>query len=299
MRTGIYQGCFAADVPMADCLRMAAELGFDGLEATMEDPAPLLPEAVASCTDDILAIGRSVGMTTVRPGALTVASSEEDAREVGRLARAAGVRVHSVATMMLFFYPLSSPIPAVRDKGIQTVLRMLRAAATLKADTVLIYPGLVTPSVGYREVYQRSQAVLRDLESEARRLGVVLALENVWNRFLQSPLEMARYIDELGSEYVGAYFDVANVLRLGYPQDWLRVLGARVKGVHFKDFRRDIDTILGFTHLLHGDVDWPAVVAALKGIGYQGFVTVEVAALAADPEKGLRDAKSSLDRILG
>jgi hexulose-6-phosphate isomerase len=284
---------------MACCLRMARELGFEGLEITMEDPAPLLPEALSAISDDILAIGRSVGMTTERPGGLTLTSSEAEISAVGHLAAEAGIRVHSIATMMLFFYPLSSPIPVVRDMAIRIVRQMMQAAAILGADTVLIYPGMVTPSSGYLEVYRRSQAVLRGLEGEARQHGVVLALENVWNRFLQSPIEMARYVDELNSPHIGIYFDVANVLRLGYPEDWLRILGPRVRGVHFKDFRRDIDNIRGFTHLLHGDVDWPAVAAALHDTDYGGYVTLEAAPLHTCPEKGIADAKASLDKILG
>jgi L-ribulose-5-phosphate 3-epimerase len=298
MKKGIYQGCFATSLDMARCIGLASELGFDGLEVTMEDPEPLLPEARDASTQDILAIGRSVGMTTMRDGALTINSTEAEVQQVGLLAEDTGIRVHSIATMMLFFYPLSSRIPAVRDKGIDVVLKMLRAASTLGADTILIVPGLVTPSVGYREVYERSQSVIRDLEPEARRLGIVLAIENVWNRFLLSPLEMARYLDELGSEYVGAYFDVANVMTFGYPADWLRILGRRVRGIHFKDFRRDIDNILGFTYLLHGDVDWRAVTGALREISYRGYVTVEVPPLKTHPEKGPQDAKTSLDLIL-
>ena len=233
MQTGVYQGCFAPQVAMHDCLRLAASLGFDGFEVALEDPERLLPEALEASTADILAIGRSVGMATARPGALSVHSQAAEVRAVGEQAAAAGIRVHSIATMMLFFYPLSSPIRAVRERGIAVVDSMLRAAALLGAGTVLIIPGLVTPTVGYREVYERSQAVLRELAQEAARQRVVLAVENVWNRFLQSPLELARYLDEIGSDAVGAYFDVANVLRLGYPQDWLRILGPRVKGIHF------------------------------------------------------------------
>ncbi len=298
MRKGIYQGCFPDTVSTARCVQQAADLGFDGIELTMEDPAPLTAEAEAACTEDILAIGRSVGMTTTRTGALTIESSPDEIEQVGHVTASAGIRVHSLATMMLFFYPLSSPLRSLRDKGIDVVLHMLRAASHLGADTVLIYPGLVTPTVGYREVYRRSQAIVRDLAAEAERLGVAMALETVWNRFLQSPLEMVDYIDEIGSDYVGAYVDVANLLRLGYPQDWLHILGSRVRGVHFKDYRRDVDNILGFTHLLHGDVDWPAVVDALRAIDYTGFVTVEVPPIPSMPEHGPREAKAALDMIL-
>ena len=280
------------------CLSWAKELGFDGLEISMEDPAPLLPEAMNETTVEILAIGESVGMTKSRPGAVTLDSPKSHIEDVAQLASGMGVKIHSLATMMLFFYPLSSPIPQIRDKGCQIVLKMLEAAQIFKAETVLIVPGLVTPSVSYTDVYERSLAVLRDLETEAQRKGIVLAIENVWNRFLYSPLEMVRYIDEIASPFVGAYFDVANVLTYGYPADWLKMLGSRVKGVHFKDFRLDIGTILGFTHLFHGDVDWQATFEALIEIGYNGYITLEVPPLKSNPLKGVADSKKSLDLIL-
>jgi len=296
---GIFQGCFPGDWPMARCVALAGELAFDGFEVVMEDDAPLLPEALDETTEDVLAIGRSVGVTALREGALTLGASPEALADLTTLAREAGVRVHSVATMLLFYYPLSSPVRVVREKGIQVVLEMLRAAAGIGAETALIQAGMVTPGVGYLEAYERSRSVIRDLATEAERVGVVLAIENVWSRFLLSPLEFARYLDEIGSSYVGAYVDVANVLTFGYPDDWLRILGPRVRGVHFKDFRREIDNILGFTHLLHGDVPWNAVMAALHDIQYDGAVTVEAPPLRTCPEEGLRQARAALELILG
>ena len=298
IREGVFQGCFPMSMDTDSCLALAGRLGFDGLEMVMEDTSPFLPEALDACTDEILAIGRSVGVTTVRDGALTLDSSRAEVQRLKEHATRCGIGVHSVATMLLFYYPLSSPIPSVREKGIEVVLKMMEAASVFGADTVLIVPGLVTPSVGYRETYQRSQAVIRDLATEAGRLAVVLGVENVWNRFLLSPLEMRRYIEEIGSPNVGVYFDVANILTYGYPQDWLRILGPLVKAVHFKDFRKDVDNILGFTHLMHGDVDWPAVISALRDIAFEGFVTAEVSALKDFPEKGLSDTKAAMDLIL-
>jgi hexulose-6-phosphate isomerase len=284
---------------MQRCIETAATLGFDGLELTAEDPEQLLPEAVNEATAEISAIGQSVGMTVERPGAVTLRSTGEHVTEVALAARRAGIRIHSVATMMLFFYPLSSPVKKLRERGIEIVLKMLEIASLVGADTALIVPGIVTPTVGYREVYRRSQEVIRDLASEAGRRDVVLAVENAWNYFLLSPLEVAQFLDEIGSDYVGAYFDVANILPYGYPEDWLRVLGPRVRGVHFKDFRKDIRNLQAFVHLLHGDVNWDAVRQALHDIAYSGYVTVEVPPLRTHPLKALRDAKSSLDIILG
>ena len=298
MRMGLFQGCLPPTVSMEQCLRLTAELGFEGLEVTMESSDPLPPEAVNETTQEIFDIGDSVGMTEAREGALSFESSLAEIKGVANLAADIGTRIHSIATMGHFFYPLSSPVQSVRDQGLEMALKMLEAAHTLGADTILLVPGLVTPSVGYREVYSRSQRAILELEEKAQELDIVIAIENVWNRFLLSPLEMAQYIDELNSPNVGVYFDVANILAYGYPEDWLRILGERIKAVHYKDFRKDIGNILGFTHLLHGDVNWSAVTGALRDIGYAGYVTVEVPPLRAHPLKGVRDAMSSLHLIL-
>ena len=298
IKHGLFQGSFPPTFSMADCLMIATDLGFDGLELTIEDPEPLLPEAVNETTQEILAIGQSVGMSGMREGALHLSRSNAEIDQLAKSATQFGIRLHSIATMLLFFYPLSSDIPTVRDKGIEIVLKMLEAAAVFEAETILIVPGLVTPQNGYKEVYQRSQVVLKELAAEAQLKGVTIGIENVWNRFLLSPLEMVRYIDEIGSPFVGAYIDVANVLTYGYPEDWLKILGSHVVAVHFKDFKKDIDNIRGFTHLLHGDVNWMAVREALNQIQYQGFITVEVPPLRNLPLKGIRDAKSSMDEIL-
>src|SRR5690606_34875711 len=103
-----------------------------------------------------------------------------------------------------------------------------------------------------------------------------LLVENVWNKFLLSPLEMARFVDDLDSPLAGVYFDVGNILRTGFPEHWIEILGARIKRVHFKDFRLAVDTLGGFVGLLEGDVNWPAVVQALRRIGYDSWVTAEV-----------------------
>src|SRR5690606_16928419 len=103
--------------------------------------------------------------------------------------------------------------------------------------------------------------------------GVQVCVENVWNKFLLSPLEMRGFLDGLKSSSVGSYFDVGNVLATGYPEHWIQLLGSRIKRVHFKDYRRAVGTADGFCDLLSGDVNWPGVVSALCSIGYDGWVT--------------------------
>ncbi|RPJ45010.1 MAG: sugar phosphate isomerase/epimerase, partial [Chloroflexi bacterium] len=106
--------------------------------------------------------------------------------------------------------------------------------------------------------------------------GVTICIENVWNKFLLSPLEMKGFIDSFGSPCVGSYFDVGNVLLTGYPDQWIRILGPRIRRVHIKDFKKSVGTAAGFCDLLEGDVDFDAVKKALSGIQYSGYVTAEI-----------------------
>jgi len=114
------------------------------------------------------------------------------------------------------------------------------------------------------------------MSSLAKKFKVYIAVENVWNKFLLSPLEMRKFIDEIGSEYVVSYFDVGNVLISGYPQDWIHILGKRIKKIHIKDFKTEIGNITGFVNLLEGDVNWQAVISALKEINYDNYVVAEL-----------------------
>ena len=132
------------------------------------------------------------------------------------------------------------------------------------------------PVVPYDVAYDRLRRVLDDLVPYADKKKVAIALENVWNRFLLSPLEVRDLVDAYSSDYLGVYFDTGNIMLIGYPEQWIRILGKRIKRVHFKDFRRAVGTVEGFVDLLEGDVDWPAVMASLREIGYGGYCTAEL-----------------------
>jgi hexulose-6-phosphate isomerase len=142
-------------------------------------------------------------------------------------------------------------------------------------------PAVVNPQTTYKEAYERSQVAIRKLIPLAEELNVTLALEEVWNKFLLSPLEFARYIDEYNSPHIRAYFDVGNVVLYGYPQDWIRTLGKRIVKLHIKDFSfkhqpGTDNSIAAWVPLGDGDIDWTAVSEALRDLGYQGTATVEL-----------------------
>ncbi|MGQ9683630.1 MAG: sugar phosphate isomerase/epimerase family protein [Anaerolineae bacterium] len=297
MKRGIFEGAFPPGLEPGRCAQQAQAAGFQGLELSMRSLDPLLSEARNELTEGILSIERGIGLAAPRPGGLYLSSSDAEVNALRRRIANAGLEVTSVSTMLLFHYPLSSPIPAVRRQAVLILRRMLEAAALLGADAILVPPAMVTPDVSYREAWQRSQEALADMVPSAAELGVAMAIENVWNRFLLSPLEFCDYIDRLASPYVGAYFDVANVLRYGFPDQWIEALGSRLKRVHFKDYRLDVDDLRGFTHLLNGDVPWPRVMQALRRVGYDGWVVAEVTPYRYCPEQAVADSAAALQAI--
>lgn len=298
MRAGIFQGAFPPGLDLASCFELVKAAGFEGVELSLENPAPLLPEAINETTGAIRAIELSVGLAEPRVGGVRLGSTPDEIAAVREQARAAGLVVTSLSTMQLFYYPLSSPLPTVREQGCVIVRKMLEATAQLGGDLILVTPGLVTEDAPYDEVWQRSRQAIAELIPYAKQLGISIALENVWNKFLLSPLEFRDYIDSFGDPSIGAYFDVANVLRFGYPDQWIRLLGSRLKRVHFKDYRLDVDDLRGFTALLQGDVPWTRVMNALKQIEYQGWIIVEVQPYRSNPEQAIFDAAQAVRRLL-
>ncbi|MBC8141425.1 MAG: sugar phosphate isomerase/epimerase [Armatimonadetes bacterium] len=216
-------------------------------------------------------------------GALGLDTTEARCREILAYAEKVGVAVASMASGLYWNYALGSDSEADRERAVVALEKMIQITAWLDARTLLTIPGAVDvffqpggAVISYDAVWERSTAGLKQVLPIAERLGVTLAIENVWNKFLTSPLEMARFIDQFDSRFIGAYVDVANILPYGYPEQWLRILGSRVRGVHFKDFRRAVGTVEGFVDLLEGDVDFPAVMTAIAEIGYQGPIAAEM-----------------------
>ncbi len=213
------------------------------------------------------------------------------AKLLGIQARQASVPIHSV-TYGGWGAPLSDPRPDVVAKGTAGVETALRSAQAMGANVVLLVPAVVSETVSYGQAYENSQKNIRKLLPLASELGVTIAVENVWNKFLLSPLEFARYVDQFDSPWLKAYFDIGNVILFGYSQDWIRTLGKRIARIHLKDFKRQ-----GYkwTNLLEGDVNWPQVRKALAEIGYKGYLTTE---LSAGDETYLTDLAKRIDKII-
>jgi hexulose-6-phosphate isomerase len=221
----------------------------------------------------------------------------DEAAEIRDAARTTGLRIHSVMNMDHWRFPLSSSDPEVVKRSVAGMETSLRNAALWGADTVLLVPAIVDATTSYGDAWTRSQRVIRErLLPLARELKVIVAVEEVWNKFLLSPLEFARYVDELESPWLKAYFDVGNVVFYGYPQDWIRTLGPRIAKVHLKDFQLDRPNgRFVWRNLGEGDIDWPQVRRAFADVGYTGWFTTEVAA---GDAAYLKDLAGRVDRFL-
>ena len=221
--------------------------------------------------------------------------------EVLKAREATGLPIPSVCDALHWKYTLSDPDPKVREQGLDALKVSLEDAAAFGADTVLLVPGRVSADISYDDCWNRSTAEIRKALPLAEKLKVKIAIENVWNNFLLSPMEAANYVDQFKSKYVGFYFDIGNILVYGWPDQWIKILGHRIAKVHIKEYSLKLaDTQgkrAGFNvKLLEGDENWPAVMKALDAAGYENWATVEMPG--GNTPEGLKDLCDRLTRII-
>ena len=240
---------------------------------------------------DRFKMARDVGFEALQ---VNTTPDAHEADEIKQAADAAGIRIDSVMNMDHWKWPLSSADTTVVEKSLDGMRTSLHNAKLWGARYVLLVPAVVNPQTTYEEAWVRSQTQIRKLLPLAQELQVVIAIEEVWNKFLLSPLEFATYIDQFHSPWVKAWFDVGNVVLYGYPQDWIRTLGHRIADMHAKDFKRQ-DDCYKWVNLGEGDVDWAAVRKALSDIHYNGTIITE---LEGGDEAYLRDLSQRLDRLV-
>jgi L-ribulose-5-phosphate 3-epimerase len=243
---------------------------------------------------DRFKLAREVGFEATEVHTVT---DPKQAEEMRAASDATGLKVHSVMNEAHWEFPLSSADPEVVRKSVAGMETSLRNAALFKAGTVLLVPAVVDAKTSYADAWKRSQQVIRErILPLAAELKVIVAVEEVWNKFLLSPLEFARYVDEFESPWVKAYFDVGNVVFYGFPQDWIRTLGQRIVRLHLKDFKLQRDAgRFTWNNIGEGDIDWVEVRKALAEIGYDNYMTTEIEG---GDKAYLADVSARLDRFL-
>jgi hexulose-6-phosphate isomerase len=271
-RKSICSTALAPKMPLEDKFAAAKDAGFEGIEVRMADEIP-------------------------------VDASAEDLGRLARAARKAGITIVSLwDSSPLAKAPLNHADPAVREKGVAAIRQAIDFAAKLDCRAILLYPGRVGSgtkfAIGYEDTWTRFTAELKKVVPDAERARVCLTMENVWNKFLLSPLEMRAFVDQFQSPWFQCHFDMGNVMQFGFPQDWILTLGPRVRRIHVKDYKLSARAEQGrFVPLFEGDVDFKGVMQALKQVGYRGFLSPEYGYEAADPGY-LRGLSEKLDRIL-
>lgn len=252
LRKAVKYGMIGPGSTVLEKFQAARDAGFDGIE--LDSPGPLL-------TDDILA-----------------------AKE------ATGIEIPGVVDSVHWRDTLGDPDATVRDKGRAALEQAIGDCKRWGGSSVLLVPAVVRKGISYAAAYERSQVEIRKVLPLAREFGITISIENVWNNFLLSPLEAARYVDELGAYPggpVGWHFDVGNIVNYGWPEQWIQILGPRITRLDVKEFsraKRDAEGLWkGFNvEIGEGDCDWPAVMRALSDIGYHGWACAEVAGGGAD-----------------
>jgi hexulose-6-phosphate isomerase len=219
--------------------------------------------------------------------------------EVIEASKKTGLEIPGVINSVHWQSPMSHPDEKVRAKCVEAMKTSLNDCKVYGGTTVLLVPGVVNNEVSYDEAYNRSQEEIRKLIPYAEETGIKIAIENVWNNFLISPIEAARYIDELDSKMVGWYFDVGNIVRYGWPEHWIRILDKRIMRIDVKEYSRKKQSEEGIwkgfeVELMEGDCNWPAVMEALDDIGYHGWASAEVPG---GDRKRLEDISKRMQKI--
>lgn len=218
-------------------------------------------------------------------------TDQKEAEQIKEAADKANLKIHSVMNMGHWEWPLSSADPEIVKKSLDRMEVSLRNAKLWGASTVLLVPAVVNPQTTITQAWQRSIPQIKKLIPLAKELGVVIAIEEVWNKFLLTPYDHAKYVDEFKSPWIKAYFDVGNIVMYGFPQEWIRHLGKRIAKFHLKDF--DTKT-RQFVNLRDGSIDWKEVRKAIADIGYSGYLTVE---LNGGDAAYLKDVSRRVDKI--
>jgi hexulose-6-phosphate isomerase len=249
----------------------------------------------------------SIELCIATTGELNFNTKENKCRQLAEAAKKIGIKICSTATGVYWGCSATSPKKSEQKKAAKYTEQALKVTSWLGADAFLYIPGVVRPEwdakyapVPYGEVYERALAQAKAAAKIAAKVKVKLCCENVWNMFLYSPVEMRDFLKKVGGgPYVGCYFDPANVVKNGYPEHWIPVLGNLIKRVHVKDYSKvpggfpeGFEVAIG-----KGDTHWPVIMKQLKAIKYNGPISAEIISFTEDAKRVKRISKE-MDGLL-
>ena len=299
MKKSINQWCFPTEWSWEKVFDLARRARFEGMELCVDYPPFFEVMATVPQKGIIAEIAKTVGSSLARSKALSYDSPESRFKEVKQMASDNGIAVSSLLTFAQFYYTLMHPDDKIWQTGIDLILKLMDFAVIMDAPSLLVVPGMVGPEVTYEFGYKRLEEAFWKLKDAAEEKKVGLGLENIWGKVFYSPLEMRDFVDKFNSPYIGIHFDVGNVIRYGYPEQWIRIMGKkRLLNIHLKDYSEEIDNIHGVTYLFQGSVPWARVMDALREIGYDGYLIAEVPPYTFCPQEGIWDTSRKMDILL-
>lgn len=276
MKTGVSFYTFGQDVNILEACEQVKKAGYDGVELVISEYGQL-------------------NMKTTDSQLLQLRRSIEDM----------GLAVSSVGAWNIWEHNLAGDDPSDVNYAQDIVKKQIDVASAFDADTILLVPGWVGTEfapglIRYDRAYENSQRAISALAPYAEAAKVSIGIENVWNKFLLSPLEFKRFLEEIDSPFVGAYFDVGNIIYIGYPEQWIDILGAKhMRKLHFCDCRSEQAGLGMFVDLFEGDVNYVEVMKAIRRICYDDWITVEfLPNYRRFPYQSIINARLSLDTIL-
>lgn len=236
---------------------------------------------------------------TVDGDEISLIKSTSELEELATQIKDIGIEVASILPVSVFPNIAIDASAKTIDLALERLEKLLEIALIFDTDAILMVPGgLWENEARYDQAFQNGKKVLKEMALLAEEKEVVLAVENVWNKFLVSPIDMARFVDEIGSPCVKSYFDVGNILAYGWPDHWIEILGDRIYRVHVKDWKTSVGNITGFCNLLEGDIDWRKVMESFKKIGYNGWFTAELPPYKHHPETLLYETALAMEKII-
>jgi len=263
MKKGVNVWIYPPEFTVDEMLKASSEIGYDGAELNLDEK--------------------------------TLGNTKKERKTIAERAASLGLELPSLCSGLFWKFNLASSDENVRKKGIDILKKGCEFAADIGASVFLVVPAVAVPEISYQKMWELSKKSILEAAPTAENYGVLLGIENVWNRFLYSPLEFRSFIEDINHPNVKVYFDIGNIHFLGFPQQWIKWLSDLIVCVHVKDFQR---STLKFKPLLQGDIPWSEVMKALRDISYEGFLNVEVPPYPGHPLKSAMDNKVSLDIIL-